>query len=553
MKTKFLSVILLTAILLVTMASITLAATDFSITTSPTSLTKTVKETSFTITASDDITINVPEFADISDGDGHTIVLSQDKSGNIAISAGNSTTVTISWTSLSPTGTDLEDLALGTFSRSIVVTDGTDNETITVQFISSFCDIGNVEEPIDEGKRKLEIVRVRDKSSDEDWEWKPLDEVEVEVKVKFESDDENDDIDAVIEVALYDSEEKDFVDLEDEDELEREVSLDEGESLTESFIVKVPVEDVEDSSGRYKLYVKVYEDGDEDVVCVDKADSDYYQDIRIEKESYEVIVDDIEVTTPAPCGEEVQVSARVYNIGNHEEDRVKVTLYNRDLGINMESESFSLDEGDSKRVFFNFIVPDGTEEKSYILKLHASYRYRSSTEIYREESDVEDAALKVEGNCEIEKDLGASITAELDSDVIAGEQLVVKGTIRNTGAEETTYNIDVTGHSSWAELENIDPETITLDAGKSKNFFIYLNIDEDAEGEQFFTIEASYDGETTEQEVSIVLEEAKAAGITGATISEHLSKNWFIWVIVAINIILIIAIILVARRIVTTR
>jgi len=373
--------------------------------------------------------------------------------------------------------------------------------------------------------------------------------------VKFvNKDDDNDDIDAMIQVRLYDTEENEFVDLEtDEDDLEVEISLDEGETVEEKFLLELPVEDIDDSSDRYRLYVKVYEDGDEEVVCRDYEDDEYFKEVKIDKESYEVILKDLEVTTPVPCGEEVEVIVRAHNIGKNDEDKVMVTLFNSELDIDLDSREFSLDEGDSEKVTFSFLTPEDAEEKTYTLKAYTMYRYKESTEAYREESEAYELALKIEGNCEAPEDeFGASIDAELGSEsVVAGEELVILGTLENTGEQETTYVLSVEGYDSWAELDDIEPRTITLEAGEQEDFEVTFMVKEDTEGENFFTIVAEFEDQEEEQEVSVVVE--AVSDVTGEAIAEHLRKNWFIWVIVVINVILIIAIIIVARRIVAAR
>ena len=145
------------------------------------------------------------------------------------------------------------------------------------------------------------------------------------------------------------------------------------------------------------------------------------------------------------------------------------------------------------------------------------------------------------------------ITATLSSDALAGEQLVVKGTLKNTGTEQTTYVLSVTGYSAWANLNRIEPISLTLNAGESKDFNVYLDVKEDATGEQFFTITSAFDATTKEQQVSVVIQGKQPFSLTGSAIAEHFRTNWFIWVIVLINIILIIAIIAVARRIASSR
>jgi len=550
MKSKILFTFLLAAIFALALVS----AADFSVT-QPSELTKAVTETTFTITnnINDSITVDVPVFDDLTDGDGNTILLNQDVSGNVEIPTEDSVTVTLTYAL--DAGVEIDELALGEFSDSIEivnVADETQTLNVIVEFISSFCEEGNREKEIDEGVRTLEIVHVKDRSSDNDWEWKPLDEVEIEVKVTFDSDDNNDDIDAIIEIGLYDTEENEFIDIENGEDLERDISLDtDDDKVTETFNIIVPVEDMDDSTSRYRFYAKVYEDGDEEVLCADVDDDEYYQKVEIEKESYDVVLDRLDLTTPVPCGEEVEITARVYNIGSHDEDRVIVNVLNKDLNIDLQSNPFDLDEGDSRSVSFNFRVPEDAEEGTYQLRLWNSFKYKSSTETYREESDSYNLILTVEGNCEeeIEEVRSAFINAELDAETpeaIAGKQVIIKSTVRNTGTVPTVYAVDVTGNSVWSSLSAIDPQTVSLNPGESRIVNIYLDIDENAVGENDFTITAAYEGGQDKQEV--VLEIAES--VTQDEVVTHLRENWFIYVIAIINIILIIAIIAVVKSMV---
>jgi len=108
----------------------------------------------------------------------------------------------------------------------------------------------------------------------------------------------------------------------------------------------------------------------------------------------------------------------------------------------------------------------------------------------------------------------------------------------------------VFGNSAWSNLASIDPQLVILEAGASKEVIITLNIDADAEGDKEFTIRATSDNKETEQRVALTIgtEEPQMDAF-----SSHIRKNWFIYVIVLINIILIIAIILVIRGMVRPR
>lgn len=552
--------LILTSVFVLLFALSVVSAADFSVSVSN-ELSKSINETVVTITnnnLTDAKEIFIQNIADIDDDDSHTILIDQDTIGSVIIPASDSIEVTVSY-SLSG-NTDLNDLALGRFSTNLRALDINDTEVVNtpINFRSTYCDEGNIRD----GSRELEIDTVRDKSSDYDWKWRPLDVVEVDVKVRFTNDDDdNDDINGIIKLAVYDTEKNEFIEIDSgNDEIERDISLDEGERVTETFFIEVPVENIKDSNSRYKLYIKAYEDGDEDMLCTDIQDNEYFQDIKIQKETYNVLIDDIEFTSPVPCDEEVLVTARVTNVGRKDEDRVIVTMHNSELDLDLESNSFSLNEGESDRISFSFKIPEEVEEKAYKITMYSSFRYSSSSKTYREQSDDSTFVINVEGNCKDETaSKNAQISAQLDTstpDAIAGKELRIRASIRNTGDSETTYILSVLGNSLWSDIVSLEPTTVTLSPGSSKDIMLVLDLDNDATGERDFTIRATYDGKITEQKVALAVsgedtsDDSTSTSDSGQKIADHLRRNWFIYVILLINIILIIAIISVVSRMV---
>ncbi len=423
------------------------------------------------------------------------------------------------------------DLDIGEYTTKIHASSIKSSAEADLKVSRTYCKYGRVGSDI-------EIVSIKDRSSGDDWEWRPLDDVEIEVKVENNGDD-NEDI--TVDIDLYDPENNDVIDFEDGDN-EDTISIDEDDSEIFKFNVKIP-SDIEERN--YRLYVKAYIDGDEDVQCTDVENSDDYVEVDVNKESREVIIDDVVVPISAECKETAEIYAKVYNIGSKDEDRVKVTVYNKELGIDQESSSFELDEGDSKKVYFDLHVPEDAEEKTYSLELKAFYYYKDSNEEYREESTIVRRDLKVEGNCQIERQ-AVGISAILESEARAGKELVVKATITNTGTTDANYIISVSGNQAWSDLKSVEPISLSLKPSESKEVLVTLDVSKAASGEQSFLIRALYNGQTTEQPVSVFIE--KGGVLTGFTIGEGIGENWFIWLIVAVNVILIILIIVVAVR-----
>lgn len=533
MKTKIFSLILLTTILL----AMTVSAEQLTIIPSALTFDKQLGTQNLTVTGISTANLTFPLSVIVNSV---TLTLATVSDSTIKVTA--------------PTSVDWNNFKLGQVYSTTGVfenkTNPLDNYTVTFNVVNGFCKYGEVGE--------LEITELKDREIDNEdsWEWHPFDDVEFSVEAYNGFEDKEK---IKIEYELRDSNGK-KVDLGDAT-TDQSVSIDEGDSEKLTFSLKVPA-DIDD--GTYKLFIKAYLKSDERKGCVDKSsefEQTYYQEVRIDREEDRAVIvdtDNLEIPELVQCGDTVSISAKIYNIGVEDEEKVKVTLYNKVLGVDLSEVINNLDAGESATVTFDFKVPTNMEEKTYLFSLMTYYEYDEDSDEYdsNSKSDLDenfDFNLKV--NCVKEIVQSALITAELESDAVAGEPLTIKGTLKNTGDSETTYTLSVTGYSSWASLNKIEPQTITLKAGESKDFDISLNINEDIEGEQFFTIKAGYNGQTTEQEVSVTLEAAQGAvsGITGAAITENIKKNWFIWVIVVINIILIVAIIAVARRIVTSR
>tara|TARA_Y100000034_G_scaffold136139_1_gene211042 strand:+ start:581 stop:2284 length:1704 start_codon:yes stop_codon:yes gene_type:complete len=561
MKTKILSLFLLTAILSVAMISATVAD-DVTLSLSN-DLTKSVDTTTLTISNSGAGSINVDlsAIASISDGNGHVIPISDDASNPITIAASDSETVIISH---SLTDTEKKALNYGAFSTTVEVensANSTDTQPITLNFISGFCEIGSIDTD-----DLTFSVDVDNRGEGDDTDWFPRDTVEVTIKFDNDKDDDLDDV--IVEFGLIEqssgnnvADELDWISSDDEEADIGDVR--DGKDAEHTFEFKVP-NDIDD--GNYNLLIKVYPKGDEDITCIGfDEDDDFLKTIDISRESddeRQVIFEDIVLTDSVPCGQEATLSLKAYNIGSGEQEAVKVTVFNQELGLDINEVFEKFDEDESKVLEFSFLIPTDITEGTYTLSLKSLYDYDEDEDednddeinfedaAFDEESDAKKITLKVEGQCVGSVVSSALITAELDSstpEAIAGKQVIIKSTIKNTGTDTTTYAISVFGNSAWSSLSAIDPAVITLDAGESADVDIFLDVDEDAEAEQEFTIKATYDDQTTEQRVALLIEE----GVTQDVVIDHLRENWFIYVIALINIILIIAIIAVVKSMVS--
>ena len=463
---------------------------------------------------------------------------------------------------ITATNLDYDQLSIGkSYSGNLVLTkdaNTADTQTIAVDFVKSFCKEG-------EKGTDLEITDVKfDNNDGDDEEWSPLDEIEIEVEVSNNADEKIKDV--FVELGLFNSNGKNIAkDLDDLEDEEIDLgSIKEDDEDTAIFTFTIPA-DFE--SENYKLVLKAYSDdsdfGEENLCTAQASDLDntYYHEISGEREEDEenhIILDNIQVSpTIAQCGETVQVTGELFNIGDEDyEDQVRVTLSIAELGLNLEeSVREDFDQGDSEVVEFEFTIPAETTEKLYNLEFRTYYDYDNDDDTYDIVSDDTflSSFFRVEGNCEVIQK-SVSILAELDDETpkaMPGKQIIINAELENTGDVETTYTVSVSGNSAWSDLVSLDPQIVTLAPGTSRDVAIVLSINEDALGKEEFKIRASFDAEMKEQIVELTILDEKEAEL--GPVVEHLKTNWFIYLIILVNIILIIAIILVIRSMVAPR
>jgi len=559
MKTKILSVFLLTAILSLVMVS---AATNFTLSKTSLSFINPDNSETFTITpANTNSTTYTFVTPVIADDDGTTIPITVTPS---PATASGLTPITITVAST----LDYDKLSIGkNYAGDLKITDNhAENATVSLKLIKTFCESGEKSDAVD---GRLEITEVNiDNSDGDDTEWSPLDPIQIEVKVENTGDDKLSDI--IVELGLYNSKGKNIVnDLKDLDNEQIKLgAIREDDDDIATFDFKVPA-DFSDET--YTLVVKAYsDDTGEDEVCTSYSSDlskDYYElidGVRETDEENHIVVDNIKISPANPqCSEIVQVSGEVFNIGDEDyEDQVKVTLYNKELGVNLEKViRQDFDQGDSETVDFEFEIPANAAKKTYVLEFRTYYDYDTDDEAYNLVSnDRFTQSFTVEGNCGVATPTTASnvkITAKLSSDTpeaIAGEQVIITAKLENTGTTTDLYTISVSGNTAWSSLSEIDPESVIIPAGESREVDIALVLDTEAEGDKEFTIKATKNGVITEQKVLLsITKQAATTGITGSAIIDNIKANGFIYAIVLINLILIIAIILVIRRMVAPK
>jgi len=545
MNKKIFSLFLLTAILalnLVLASSFTVDLSSASLSQSKTSQTFSVAPTNTSNPVN--LTIELPVIRDEQNN-----LMQITSTPNSFTDLNSAKTFTIN------TSADYSKMIIGkTYSGAAIVRNSantSETQSITLNLIKSYCDFG--EKGTNLSLTRFDINNI----GGDDEDWLPLDEIEVRVRVENNNPSDGARIDTTVELALYDSKGKEQLDL-DKVDLGRIKGDDNAET---TFAFTVPSDLGADDSS-YKLVVKAYQDGKKEQVCTSAFESELFQSITISREDSDEkqikIYDTILEPVIAQCKDTVSLKTKVANVGDRDQDEIKIKVYNKDLGLNTyKIISGGLTQDDSpKLIEFTFEVPSNMTEKTQIIELRALYDFNddyasSEDAAYDENSDATYVSLGIKGNCASSVVVNQNVVqlvATLESEAKAGEEMIVRANVKNIGTASNTFLIIPTAIEGFSTLGKVDPQSLTLAPGASQDVLIYLKVNSGASGEQKFNINAIYGGNTKSFAVSPFTIQAKTS-LFNLSFFSNIKDNWFIWIIVLINVVLIVLIIVVAIRI----
>jgi len=536
MKAKLFAGTIFALFLISVVSALTLTAST------PSTLTYSSNTSSFTITSDAQMSVTT--------GFSHTLII-KDSNNNPAtfiitptssLTGVTSVTFDITTSSINPNfnfGEYSDTLTINAISS---IDSTTASVNVPVSFTQDFCQYGNVG-----GDLRTTVDFVDVKGFGEDNEWYLFDEVSVDIEVKNRGSDDIDNI--VVRWGLYDKQNGELI----IDEEENDFDLRDGDSKTLNVKFTIDPDDFPSdfNEGDFEFFVKAYSDDlGEDVQCNSvKEDS-----VKIMRDKDFVILKDIKESNALQCGENAEIRATVWNIGDNTEDNTYFTVTNVKLGINQKINIGDLDPLEDKKVTFNFDVPKGLTIGNYILEFKV---YNEDDELF--ENDNNDLAvfikeLALNDLCVPER--ASEISATLDSEsAVAGKEMVITATVKNIGSVKTDYQILLNNYESWAELKLLSPETLSLNPGESGQVTIKLVPDKTVEGNREFIIQAVADGNVEEQAISVPVSAYKGffSGFTGFSIGNNLKGNWFIWAIVIVNVLLILMIVVIAVKIARKR
>ncbi|MFH1326743.1 MAG: putative S-layer protein [archaeon] len=400
------------------------------------------------------------------------------------------------------------------------------------------------------GDLRVKIDTTLTQGYGDDTEWFPFDEVEVEVTVDNKGDDDVDNIE--VEWGLYDHDLEEWV-IDVDNEKDFDVKDGDDEVITFTFTIDdkmdVDLEDLDDGK-HYSLYVRTtgeVDNDNNDDTC--EWDS---EDIEIIIERDFVVVSNLEFQETVSCGTELRLVGDVWNIGDRDQDEVSVKVFNKELSFSEIVEIGDINSFESENLDMIIKIPSNAKEKSYIFSLEV---YDEDNDIYENDYDDESSTsilVRVEGSCSDSPTddggdttgVSAIVSAVLESGGKAGQNLVIKATITNTGDQMTTFLLNAAGYAGWADSADLERDSVILGPGDSEDILITFQVMSDAKGDQLFNLEV-----VSEKELVAVQPVSVSIETSSFDISSSLGENWYLWLIGLLNVILVVIIIVVAIRV----
>lgn len=519
MKGQTFSSILLTALLAFVFLASMVSATDFSLGTSSITLTKSSPSANFTITALNytDFTITAP-------------IIKDDNGNNMVINLVGNTINTNFTTIMVSASPNYDALSLGkSYSGSISVVDANNasfSHPVTLSIEKDYCDFG-------QNGSSIEITSIDD---NKDFDWNPLDNVTIEVEVKNKATVKQK---VTVEISLYSPSEDKFEKIDgSKTYIKQSMKISDEDSETYKFNFKVSPKFGEHTD--YKMFVKAYLDSDEASLCTSKVE----KSVSVDYGDDEILIDNIQKTDVLSCGQTDRISFDLYNLNYGDNEDFRVRLFNNELGISEYSSRFNLDNGDSQNVAFDLAIPSDVSNKEYDMVLDVQYDYSESSDTFSKSDSNFGFNIKVNNCNKLSVVLDDSQFKSLNADkavVKAGSEVTYQIPIRNAGTSSETYTLSIVGNS-WSTSA---PKTITVGPGEALTTSLTLNVNEDAPaGDQTFTIRIASGALYKDIPVAIKV----GSGTSSNIIFNNIKSNWFIYLIILINIVLIVAIIVAIMR-----
>src|SRR3989344_2009577 len=393
--------------------------------------------------------ISITHNVDTGDDDGDNLTLSIVPQ-TFSLSPGSSSTVTV-------TAAMGDNLDIGTYGGNVFINDTSgigEIFSLDAKVTPEVCEsgpIGNLE------------VDVENPDDNDNFDFGETINVDVSV---LNGDDK--DIDVLIEAFLYN--------INEDEELVRE-ELDAGEIKDgdeEDFTLdlEIPADNDFSEDDEFVLYVKAYEDGDEDDNC-DQEDID----IDLDRKAHNVIVTDVALNpSSVSCGETISIDVDIENVGTKDEDDVAVKVFHSALGLDETSGKYDLqnfDDADNDATAkFTYTIPTTVNPGTFSIESSVTFNGGKDSNSGFGTLTVTSCSGEVLTATEVS---ATTFGARADLNLASSIQGTISGseggrsTFTVDGVKVHTITFDIVATSSATVTVASNPVSFTLTVGASRS------------------------------------------------------------------------------------
>ncbi|HLC56445.1 MAG TPA: putative S-layer protein [Candidatus Nanoarchaeia archaeon] len=345
---------------------------------------------------------------------------------------------------------------------------------------SAKCSLGN-ETSLDRCevgvKGNLEIT-IKEPDANDDFA--PGETIPLNIKIKNNNNEKKD---LIVQATLFDETEDDELDKVESDE----INVRKSDSEDVELPLKVPSFDL-DEDNDYIIFVKVFENSDEDLQCNEDITS---IDIKLKK--HNVVINRFDLAPlDVQCGDVVSAIADVHNIGTSDENDIQVILSNKDLDLLAKTDIFELQrigDDDSKSLErFTFKLPD---------KIKGTFLI-DATVFSGGNEDTVTKELRID--CNIPYIDLALLQETLDAK--PGSSITVPVSIANTGTDPITISLESDPLASWLSKDAV---LIELQPSETTTTSLTIHIaDEAPAGTYPLSIKTKLNGATIAQQTQTI-------------------------------------------------
>ncbi len=273
----------------------------------------------------------------------------------------------------------------------------------------------------------------------------------INIGVTVDNDDSRKDV--IVEAFLYNVDEDDEIERVESDS--ERISADDDQDF--DLELTLPFGDEVSEDDEYILFIKAFEDGDEDKQCTEEQ-----LEINLEREDHDVRIQRVTVTpTSAKPGETVDVTVDVINVGAKAEDDVFVRLASTELGWDESSQTVDLDDGesndnDASLRFSKLIIPRTASAGAISLSAIVTFDDGDSQSDEFATLTILEGAI---GAGESESTLRVQSVSDTGNNAYTASVAVA-----NDGTTSKTYELRV--DANWAQP--VTPQTFTVSGGNSR-------------------------------------------------------------------------------------